>query len=301
MTTSPSRTPSPRLSAERSQQDVLGLTVIYFFIELSGGLYFHSLALITDASFMAINVVGQLLAIFAARLAEKLPSRDNTFGFERAKVLSGLFNGVLVGFLVFYVLIEAYRRISHPEPLEAGKVLIIAILGLAVNAYGLFRFNRHANLSHIKGARLLVLNDTLGSVGVIVSSLIIYFAGWYFLDPLTGVLISLLVGYPTYHLIKDSVHILMEGNPSTITSEQVEHFILKNFVHAKIVKDVHIWGLSSDSLICVMRVRTSYLTKHRETVKTIKGLLTEQYGFSDIFVEEYEMDRGESTASERNC
>ncbi|HET6515042.1 MAG TPA: cation diffusion facilitator family transporter [Thermodesulfovibrionales bacterium] len=270
------------------QKIVLSLTIAYFFIELSGGLYYRSLALVTDASFMAINVVGQALALLAGKLSERLPDRDNTFGYERAKVLSGLFNGILVGFLIFYVLIEAYKKIMHPEPIAADKVLIIAILGLAVNAYGLFRFKEHANLMHIKGARLLVLNDTLGSVGVITSSVLIHFTGLYLLDPLAGVLISLLVGYPTYYLIKDSLRILMEGNPSSFTGEDIEKFIYRNFQNVKRVKDLHIWGLSTERIICVARVRTAGPIDHRDTVRSMKHRLMKHFGFSDVFVEEYE-------------
>jgi len=100
------------------------LTVIYFFIELIGGLYYKSLALVTDASFMAINITGQLIALYAGRLAQRLPDKNKTFGYERAKVLSGLFNGMLVGFVLFYVLIDSYNRIMNPQPLDADKVFI---------------------------------------------------------------------------------------------------------------------------------------------------------------------------------
>jgi cobalt-zinc-cadmium efflux system protein len=289
-------------AGDRSQRVVLSLTVAYFFVELAGGLHFGSLALITDASFMAINVAGQFIAFYATRLARRLPDADKTFGYERAKVLSGLSNGILVGFLVFYVLTEAYRKILHPEPIEAAKVLGIAVLGLAVNAYGLWRLHTHSDRMHIKGALLLILNDTLGSVGVIVSSVIITFTGFYIMDPLAGVCISLLVGYPTYFLVKDSVNILMEGNPSAIKVEDVERYIYDNFSYVRNVKDLHIWGLSPEYVICTVRVRTDIVTNHRDTVRTMKGRLRERFGFADVFIEGYELKAGIgsiSSAAER--
>ena len=94
-----------------SQRVVLLTTIVYFFIELFGGLHYHSIALVTDASFMAINITGQLIALHVGSLAQRLPDKDKTFGYERAKVLSGLFNGMLVGFLLFYVFIGAYHKI----------------------------------------------------------------------------------------------------------------------------------------------------------------------------------------------
>jgi cobalt-zinc-cadmium efflux system protein len=284
-------------TGDRGQRVVLSLTIAYFFVELAGGLHFGSLALITDASFMAINITGQAIAFYASRLARRLPDRSKTFGYERAKVLSGLFNGILVGFLIFYVLTEAYRKILHPEPIAAAKVLGIAVLGLAVNAYGLWRLYGQSERIHIKGALLLILNDTLGSVGVIVSSIVIMLTGFYVADSLAGVCISLLIGYPTYFLVKDSLNILMEGTPSAIKVEDVEQFIYETFPHVRNVKDLHIWSLSPEYVICTVRVRTEVVTNHRDTVKNMKVRLRERFAFADVFIEEYELKTGNGLIS----
>ena len=273
---------------DKSQWIVLSLTIAYFFIELIGGLYYHSLALVTDASFMAINVTGQMIALYIGKLALKLPDKTKTFGYERAKVLSGLFNGMLVGFLIFYVFIEAYHTITHPVPLEADKILFIAVIGLFVNAFGLMKLYKHSADINIKGALLLILNDTLGSVGVITSSILIKYTHLYVIDPLTGVIIGLLAGYPTYFLIKDSVQILMEGNPAKIGVDDVETFLYKNFNTVKTVKDMHIWGLSPEKIVLAVRIRTDGPAHQREMVRSMKHLLQEEFGFSDVFIEGYE-------------
>ncbi|HUO78236.1 MAG TPA: cation diffusion facilitator family transporter [Thermodesulfovibrionales bacterium] len=272
----------------KSQWIVLALTIAYFFIELIGGLYYHSLALVTDASFMAINVTGQLIALYIGKLALKLPDKTRTFGYERAKVLSGLFNGMLVGFLIFYVFIEAYQKILHSEPLEADKILLIAVIGLFVNAFGLMKLYKHSADMNIKGALLLILNDTLGSVGVITSSILIKYTHFYFIDPLTGVIIGLLAGYPTYFLIKDSVQILMEGNPAKIATDDVEAFLRNNFADIHSVKDTHIWGLSPEQIILALRIRTNGTVYHRDTVKMMKSQLQNRFGFADMYIELYE-------------
>lgn len=176
---------------------VFALTFIYFFIELTGGLYCNSLALVTDATFMAINLVGQLIAIYAKRLSRKPPDKNQTFGYAGAKVLSGLFNGILVGFMLFYLLANAYRRITHPEPLDADKVFIIALIGLVVNGYGVFKLYEHSKDINIRGAFLFILNDALSSVGVIISSLIIKFRSLYVADAVASIVIGFLVAYPT--------------------------------------------------------------------------------------------------------
>jgi cobalt-zinc-cadmium efflux system protein len=270
------------------QRIVLSLTIAYFFIELFGGLYYHSLALVTDASFMAINVSGQLIALYVGRLVQRLPDKKKTFGYERAKVLSGLFNGMLVGFLLFYVFVDAYHRISHPEPLEADKILVIAVIGLFVNAFGLLKLYKHSSDINIRGALLLILNDTLGSVGVITSSVLIRYTHLYFIDPLAGVFIGLLAAYPTYFLIKDSVQILMEGNPAKIDVDGVEDYLYRTFRDIRNVKDLHIWGLSPEKIILAVRIRTNGSVYGRETIKGMKHLLKDQFGLSDVYVELYE-------------
>jgi len=266
----------------KSQWIVLSITIAYFFIELVGGLYYRSLALVTDASFMAINISGQFIALYVARLAQKIPDKHRTFGYERAKVLSGLFNGILVGFLIFYVFIEAYQKILHPERLEAEKILFIAVIGLFVNAFGLLKLYEHYADINIKAALLLILNDTLGSVGVIISSMLIKYKNLNFIDPLTGVIIGLLAVYPTYFLIKDSVQILMEGNPTKVITDDVEAFLRKNFPDISSVKDTHIWGLSPEKIILALRIRTKETIYHRDTVKMMKSQLQNRFGFADM-------------------
>jgi cobalt-zinc-cadmium efflux system protein len=279
------------------QKKVLFLTISYFFIELLGGLYYHSLALVTDASFMAINVSGQLIAFYVRRLSQRIPDKDKTFGYERAKVLSGLFNGMLVGFLLFYVFIDAYQKIRHPVPIEADKVLVIAVIGLFVNAFGLITLRKHSADMNIKGALLLILNDTLGSVGVITSSLLIKLTHHFFIDPLTGVIIGLLAGYPTYFLIRDTVHILMEGNPSRLDTGEVESYLYRHFDDIHTIKDLHIWGLSPQRILMAVRIRTNGSGYRRTTIREMKQLLKEHFGFSDVYVELYEGTREQNGAA----
>jgi cobalt-zinc-cadmium efflux system protein len=280
---------------------VLAVTIAYFFVELFGGLYYHSIALVTDASFMAVNISGQVIALWVTRLARRQPTKVNTFGYERAKVLSGLFNGVLVGFILFYVFTQAFQKIFHPQPIEADKVFVIAVLGLFANAFGLVQLYRYSKDVNIKGALLLILNDTLGSVGVIGSALIIRYTHLYFVDPLAGILIGCLAAYPTYFLIRDSVKILMEGNPARIDVDDVSGFLRRSFPEIQQVKDMHIWGLSPQKIILVARVRTDGMVYHRDTMKLMKNMLQEKFGLFDIYIEGYEKRQHEATAAACNA
>ena len=278
----------------KGQTLVLAVTFAYFFVELIGGLYYHSIALVTDASFMAVNISGQVIALWVTRLVRRQPDKINTFGYERAKVLSGLFNGILVGFILFYVFTEAFQKILHPQPIDADEVLVIAVLGLVANAFGLVQLYRYSKDVNIKGALLLILNDTLGSVGVISSAIIIRYTHLYFVDPLAGILIGCLAAYPTYFLIRDSVKILMEGNPARIDADEVEGFLHQSFPEIHHVKDMHIWGLSPEKVILVARIRTNGSGFGRDTIKLMKNMLREKFGLFDIYLEGYETRQHEA-------
>jgi cobalt-zinc-cadmium efflux system protein len=267
---------------------VVVLTLVYFFVELGGGIYYNSLALLTDAAFMAVNVTGQLIALYAISLSERPANKRYTFGHERAKVISGLANGILTGFVLFYVFVEAYARIRHPEPVVADRVLIIGALGLLVNGIGLVKLYKDTHDINIRGAYLHVLTDALGSAGVVISSTIIYFTGVDMVDPITGIAIGLLVAYPAYGLVGQSLTILMEGNPTGISPKKVKKFIKRHHRYVMHVKDLHLWGLSPTKAILLARIRTDGSGCGREEIRTMKTALMTQFGLYDIYLEVYQ-------------
>ncbi|KJR41771.1 Cation efflux protein [Candidatus Magnetoovum chiemensis] len=275
-------------SLQKRQRIVLISTIVYFFIELLGGFMYNSLALVTDASFMAINITGQFIAIYIERISKRQPDNKKTFGYERARVLSGLFNGILLGFLTFYVLKEGYAKILNPPLVETTEVIIIALIGLIVNGSGFLILYRHSNKINVKASMLLILNDTLGSVGVVIAAVVISYTGFYFLDPLAGVIIGLLVAWPTYILIKENVNILMESNTFGINVEEVRTCIYESDANISTVKDIHIWGITPEIKILAVRIRTNGQTLQRENIKIIKNKLETQFGFADLFLETYE-------------
>ena len=271
---------------------VLVVTFCYFFVELYGGLVYGSLALVTDAAFMAVNVTGQMIAFAVVHIARRRPDKHNTFGYERAKVLASLLNGMLVGFILFHVLSDAVRSIRTARVIETGPVLSIAVLGLLVNLFGLLRLRRHATDINVRGVMVYGLTDALGSVGVIVSSLLIRMTGWNFVDPLTGVLIGLLAAYPAYDLVRDGIRILMEANPGSFDPDDVTRFLTEQFRDVCSVKDVHIWALSTEKILLVARVRTHDAEDHRTMIRSMKELLKVRFGLHDVFIEGYDTGPG---------
>jgi cobalt-zinc-cadmium efflux system protein len=268
--------------------DILILTVGYFFIEIIGGLHYNSLSLVTDAAFMAINIAGQLLAIYVQYISKKKPDEDNPFGYERAKVLSGLINGMLVGFVLFYVLVETYHRLMNPVPIGTNMVLLIAVVGFAVNGYGVLRLRNQTSDLNIKGAYIHLLTDLLGSVGVVISMILVGMTGIMQIDAVAGLLIGLLSAYPTYFLIRDSIHILMEGAPIEIKKPDVEEYIGHHFFGIRDIKGLRMWCITPDKPLMAVRVRTDGHVYNRESIKSLKRGLKTKFGFVDVYIEVYE-------------
>ena len=272
------------------------VTLCYFLVEMTGGLFYNSLALLTDASFMVINVAGQLLVLYTDRVSSRLPDRRKTFGYERAKVISALFNGMLIGFVIFYVFRDAYDRILHPAPIQANKVFFISLIGLVANAYTVLCLHGRARDIHVRGAYLLALNDALGSVGITISALLVHLTNLYIIDSITSLIISLLIAYPTYRLVINSIGILMESVPSWIDIGEVEGFIYEQFSNISKVKELHVWAISPEKIIATIEIRTQSRSYSREKIKALKHALKNQFGFYKTYLEVYE-DSNNNAAS----
>ena len=164
----------------------------------------------------------------------------------------------------------------------------IALLGLLVNGFGLLKLYKSSGDINIKGAYILILNDALGSVGVIVSSVIIQLTGLYVMDAVTSIFIGLLVAYPIYSLLKGSIGILMEGTPVGMDIEGVRRFIGNGLDCIKQVKDLRVWVLTPEKTIMAARVRTDGQVCSRDEIKALKKRLESKFGFHDVYVEIYE-------------
>ena len=165
----------------------LGCTLTIAIAELVGGIWANSLALQGDAGHMFSDTAALGVSAGAAWLATRPLTARRTFGLHRAEVLAALLNALLLLAIAGWVTFRAVGRLGHAEPVAAGPVLVIALIGLAVNliALRLLGHHQHSNLN-IRGAFLHVLGDTLGSAGVIASALVIHFTGWTRVDTLVS-------------------------------------------------------------------------------------------------------------------
>jgi cobalt-zinc-cadmium efflux system protein len=230
----------------------LTLTLSFMLVEVVGGLVTGSLALLADAAHMLTDAGGLALALIAIRFAERPATPQKTYGYVRMEILAALINAVVLLLLTIFILYEAFDRFLNPPPILAGPMLAVAIAGLAVNLGSMRLLAAGSSESlNVKGAYFEVMSDMLGSLGVIVAALAIMFTGWRLADPIIGAGIGLFIVPRTWSLLKQAVHVLMEGTPPEVDLVLLER-ALKDVPGVVAVHDLHVWTITSglDSMSC---------------------------------------------------
>lgn len=218
---------------------------VYVVIEAGAGFYTGSLALLADAAHNLTDVAGLVIAWAAASAGKRPPSQRFSFGYGRSTILAALANAgsILIG--VGAVTWEAIHRFQNPVAVPAMTVLIVAAIGIAVNIGTalLFSHNRHNDLN-AEGAYLHMAADAAVSLGVVLAALGIMATGWLWLDPLVAILVSILIGWTAWKLLRASLRLSMDGVPPHIDRAKVERY-LAGLPGVREVHDLHIWPLST--------------------------------------------------------
>ncbi|MCX8189253.1 MAG: cation diffusion facilitator family transporter [Nitrososphaeria archaeon] len=227
------------------------LTLIFFFVELFGGLLFNSLALIGDAWHMLNDVFALFFALLASWVARRPLNERKTFGYYRSEVVAAFLNGVLLCAVVIFLFYEAYLRLMNPVHVEGFGMLVVSLLGFFANGLSAYVLHKSEGESlNVKGAFLHVIADMFGSIGAISAALIIYFTGWVLADSIISIFIGLLILYGSAKLIHESLNVLLEGVPSHINLKSVEEKILGEY-GVESVHDLHVWCVTPDKM-CIL-------------------------------------------------
>ena len=190
----------------------IGLTAVTLAAEVFGGFWTNSLALLSDAAHVFLDLFALVLSLAAIKLATLPASDRHTFGYHRSEVFASFINGLTVFLMAIGILYEAWLRCASPEEIKSLPMLLIAAIGLVMNllAAGALHSHSHDDLN-VRSAFLHVIGDAAASVGVIIGGVVMYYTGWYLLDALISVAIGLLILAGAGRVLRDSVHILMEG------------------------------------------------------------------------------------------
>ena len=223
----------------------IGLNLTFVAVEFTYGVLANSVALMADAGHNLSDVLGLAIAWIASVLTRRAPSSRYTYGLGGSSILAALFNAVLLLLAVGAIGWEAVLRLFHPEPVASGTVMIVAAVGIAVNGVtaALFASGRKGDLN-IRGAFLHMVADAAVSAGVVMAGLVILYTGWFWLDPLTSLVIVGVIVWTTWSLLRDSLAMSVAAVPASIDPQAVRNY-LASCAGVVAVHDLHIWPLST--------------------------------------------------------
>lgn len=221
----------------------IGLNLVITIAEVVGGLLSGSLALLSDALHNLSDTTSLAISYAARRIARREPTRSKTFGYRRAEIIGAFINLVTLLLIALYLMKEAVERFLDPQPVDGPVMLVVAVIGLAANlltALLLFRFSK-GNLN-IRSAFLHILSDGISSLGVVFGGLLILWYDVTFVDPLLTLLISVYLLFHSYHMLRETIDILMEGTPAGMDLEALIAEV-RGLDRVVDVHHLHVWQL----------------------------------------------------------
>lgn len=263
----------------------LGLTAAFMAAEVAAGIVFNSLALISDAAHMFTDAAALAISLAAIVIAQRPPDDRRTFGYRRFEILAAAFNAVLLFGVAIYVLVEGINRIAEPEPVQSFGMLVVAVLGFAINlvAMRLLSAGKEQSLN-VKGAYLEVWADTLGSLGVIAAAVVIALTDWRWVDPVVAIGIGLWVLPRTWHLLRETTNILLESVPRGMSLPDVREAMLKVPGVAGL-HDLHIWVYGADAPSCSVHIELAAQADHELVRRAVAQVLMETFKIAHVTIQ----------------
>lgn len=238
-------------SHKNSAHNVLLISItiilIYAAIEAFFGWRAGSLALLGDAGHMISDALALGIAAFAIWLSKKPPSKTHSYGMGRAEVVAAWTSSLILVLISLSIIVEAVRRIQSPMEVHPITVMIVAFIGLIINLIIAGLLAKSERTLNIRAAMLHVLSDLLGSFAALVAGFVIYFTGWFPIDPILSIVIGILIIISSFRILRESMRIIMEGVPAHIDLEKVSTELSKIEGVLKI-HDLHVWTLSSGNI-----------------------------------------------------
>jgi cobalt-zinc-cadmium efflux system protein len=270
----------------------LWLTAGFMVAEAIGGYLAGSLALLADAGHMLTDTAALSMAFLAARLSARPADPRRSYGYQRVRVLAALVNSLALIALVIWLVVEAVLRLLSPQPVDAPLMLVIALLGAALNvgvAFLLRHGHEHAHDINLSAAYAHVLSDLAGSVAATVAALAILFTGWTRADPLLSLLIAVLIARMAIRLLRRSAHILMEGTPEGLDTVELADGLVHAVAGIDDVHHVHAWSLGSSDVLVTLHARLAPGVAPDQALADVKAWLLRHYGVEHSTVQ---LERG---------
>ncbi len=223
----------------------LAITLVFMGVEVAGGLYSHSLTLISDAAHMLTDVGAMLLSLLAYRISERPSTPKMSFGYHRVEIIAALSSGLVIWIIAGLIIYEAILRIHSTTEIKGFAVFGVASVGLGANLWSMKILHPAQKDSfNVKAAYLHMLSDSLGSVGAIIAGAVIWLTRWQPIDLIMSTVFSLLMVVGSWKLVKESLGVLMESTPTGVDPKKV-YQDLNALPGVQEVHDLHIWTVSS--------------------------------------------------------
>lgn len=255
-----------------------GLVTGFLVVQVVVGLAANSLALLSDAGHMATDALGLGMALAAITAANRATqAQHRTFGLYRLEILAALANAVLLFGVAGYVLVEAVRRLDDPPEVSSVPVLVVGVIGLAVNLIAFMLLRQGATESlNVRGAYFEVVADALGSVGVIVAAGLMWATGWGWVDPVIGAGIGLFILPRAWRLGRDAVRILVQAAPEGVDLPAVTA-ALTGIDGVADVHDLHVWTLTSEMDVLTAHLGIVAGVDAQSVLQQARTVLAEQF------------------------
>lgn len=272
-------------SAQKVKTSVLAVAVVltlgFSVAEFVGGFLSNSLALIGDAGHMLTDSASLLFALIANWLSRSGADDHHSFGHARIEVLAAFINALVMFVVIGWVFYEALDRFTNPPAVSGGSVILIASIGLFVNIGVAWSLSRDRDNLNTRAALVHVLGDLLGSIAAIIAGTVIYFGGSTIIDPILSILIGCLVLHAAWGVLRDTIHILLDGVPQGMKYEDVGDAIA-HVEGVEAVHDLHVWSMSPGQYSVTAHVTIDTYQHWPIILDEIRKTVKERFGIDHV-------------------
>ncbi len=287
-------------STSRPLVVAVALTTGYALVELIGGLWSGSLALLADCGHMVTDAGALLFSLAANKVAQRPASERHSFGLARAEVIAAFVNSLALLAVVAWLVIEGIDRIRNPHPVNGAAVLVIAAAGLIVNLSVAWVLSRHRENLNMRAALMHVLGDLLGSVAALVAGAVIYLTGYTVVDPLLSMLVSGLILRSTVGVLKESTLVLLDSVPSGVEFQEVGR-ALTRLEGVQSIHDLHVWSMVPGRNAVSAHLLVDRIDRWPQILREARQVMAQDFGIDHVTLqpEWLRERRGEETIALR--
>lgn len=245
----------------------IALNLLFVGIETVVGLLYNSVGLLSDAGHNLSDVFSLVLVLVAFRMSKATSTPQFTYGYKKATILISLINALILLVAVGAIIIESIYKLKNPQPISGTAISWTAGAGILINGLTTWLLMSGSKQDiNVKGAYLHMLMDTLVSVGVVISGIIISYTEWIWIDPVIGIALAIIIMFSTYNLLKESLLMTLDAVPSSVDKEHIIED-LRNYNKIESWHHLHIWAISTTDFAATIHIVIKDLND-MENVKT---------------------------------